>query len=295
MISLKIGRTIILQLVALFGCLFPIYALCGSGNFEYRYFITAPKSRALYEERLGKSCVEGLVAFYSNPANSLKSPHVMEIAVRFSSLDKSNRLYHYTNSNTVINAFAPNETNRSTVHARLASSLDQFAYDDILKYGRSGANKESVRFSPSAPTINNTVMYVANDPYSSSEFGRAMISLDLAPTAMVIRSTHDISIEKIRTDFKASIYSPITKSCNLNDILWIIIADSGVDLIDYSTDIYSPAPGWYHLLSFKNIIGNDILLFSSANPEIGEINIKLKSVGRESEVSKYPGDTKRFF
>jgi len=92
-------------------------------------------------------------------------------------------------------------------------------------------------------------IYIANDPYSSKEFGKYLVRLKLASNAKVL---HHHDLIKIDWDKIDKDLGPISDVCDIEYLKPIIVEDSNIDVIKY-TNYYSHAI-WLQLLNSRSIL-----------------------------------------
>ena len=264
---------------------------------SYRSAILDSRTRSSFEIELGKDCVTGVVELYA-VNKDLSSKYVQ--AMSKSILDYSKKLskgypvYHYTNSNFLFSQFKPDIAERSEVHQQLSNAKNGFKYEDLLIYNRKAALRGSTITMDGWTNMENTVLYVASNPYSSSNYGKNVI------TFWMNDQTRVFPFDKVRTNNFDKIidqdpkFSKFLKKCK-SGINLAIIEESGIDLVDYNSG-NSPEAGWFYLISTKNIHLSDVLGMERASSNSKEdfdkdvirINDDLTKQGRSEEISYRP-------
>lgn len=251
---------------------------------SYRQAILNPETRASYAAELGQECVNHIVKLYQEGEN-LSSQYVQNVAVDISAISKRHAkgypLYHYTNSEFLVQNFLhPSEG---------------FGYPDLLTYQRERAKRgESLNMS-GWTNIENTVLYIALNPYTSANYGKNFLTFWLKENSKsisykILSDRASLAENMIKADKKK--FAKLLPRCR-SGVNLIIFEESGIDLVDYLSDV-APTSQWYYLISTKNIQAHDVLPMKESGPtmldeqekDVLRINTYLRQHGRTAELSK---------
>jgi hypothetical protein len=270
-------------------------------NEKYQSLIVDTKYRQSYEKVLGRECVQGIIDLYS-AGKDLSSIYVRTKAVSISSYSKKLSsgypLYHYTDSDFLYDQFLPKISERSKVHEVLKNQSTAFSYSDLLLFQRTRGARGEDLWMTGWGNMENTVLYIATNPYTSSSYGKNLITLWVDENALVL--PYEIAVENetslrlniIKNDKK---FSKFIRKCK-SGINLIIFEESGIDIVDYMSGISHEASlaGWFYLLNTKNIIGNDVIqmkeksstISSDKEKDVIRVNGYLEEHSRADEISQ---------
>lgn len=258
-------------------------SLAQAKDESYRQAILDLQTRASYEAELGKACVQDIVKFYESGEN-LSSQYVQSVALDIAQVSKKHAkgfpLYHYTNSEFLVKNFI--------------QPSEGFGYPDLLTYQRERAKRgESLNMS-GWTNLENTVLYIALNPYTSANYGKNLLTFWVNEKAKVFPNIY----LKFREALVASMMKADKKFVKLlpkcgRGVDLIILEESGVDLVDYMSGM-APEAQWYYLISTKNIRRHDVLPMSESGPTIKHeaekdylrINSYLQKHARDAEITK---------
>lgn len=224
----------------------------------YKEALLNQNTRGLYEVALGKKCVDGLLNLYQNSEDA-SSKYIQSTAKNVSDytkkLPKGYPFYHYTNDYFLINNFFPENVDRKYVQQLLQDPSSSFNYSSFLSTRRQPDARGPKLTMHGRGNMENTVFYVASNPYTSSIYGKNLLTFWMSDSTKI----YPFNLLK-KPDFKKIIkydnkFSNFLDSCSSGVIL-IILEESGVDLVDYYYGA-NPNAGWFYLISTKNIISSD--------------------------------------
>ncbi|WP_409478330.1 hypothetical protein [Pseudobdellovibrio sp. HCB154] len=259
-------------------------SLAQAKDESYRQAILNSETRASYAAELGQECVNQIVKLYQEGEN-LSSQYVQSVAVDISAIskrhDKGYPLYHYTNSEFLVQNFLhPSEG---------------FGYPDLLTYQRERAKRgESLNMS-GWTNIENTVLYIALNPYTSANYGKNLLTFWLKENSKsisnkILSDRASLAENMIKADRKK--FAKLLPKCR-SGINLIIFEESGIDLVDYSSHV-APTSQWYYLISTKNIQSHDVLPMKESGPTMQDeqekdylrVNTYLRQSARDAEINK---------
>lgn len=278
--------------------LFPVKIQPTADRNRHRYkdLLFDPRYSPSYEKALGTECVAELKKFYQKH-DSFSSDYIIRHSKTISSLLGNTGprvpVYHYTDTKTLINEFSPKIEDRNALHEQLSNPASPFTYSDLLFYPRSsGARGEKVTMWGWS-NMETTVLYVADNPYTSSAYGHVQVAFWMNPNAKAFNIAAEEEVDSILKPcpMRAALRQERDKkrvidTCD-SGIFLIALEDSGVDLVDYTTKLHHPETqtGWYYLISVSNIVGNDALELGKQHASHPEIDQALSAAGRAAEIS----------
>ena len=251
---------------------------------SYRQAILNPETRASYADVLGQKCVDHIVKIYES-GDTLSSKYVQSVAIDISAVSKKHAkgypLYHYTNSEFLTQSFL--------------RPPQGFGYPDLLTYQRERAKRGEALQMDGWTNMENTVLYIALNPYTSANYGKNLLTFWLKENSKVFPyaflTQNALLVENmIKADKKK--FSKLLLECR-RGVNLIILEESGIDLVDYTSGVIRDAQ-WYYLISTKNIQSHDVLQMNEAASPITADNEKdylrvneyLKQHGRAAEMTK---------
>jgi len=283
-------------ILATMATLVSLSSYAGRGDGSYREAILDQRTRAPYEDALGRQCVAGIIELYQNNEN-LSSQYIQSTAVNISNYSKRQAkgfpFYHYTNSSELLRLFHPEQSDRASLHGAMKDPNAAFSYSDLLSYQRSAGARGKKIWMQGWGNMEDTVMYAASNPYTSSSYGKNLVTFWFDDQATVYPDSllKDTSVLKkiAGADRK---FSKFLGKCSSGVIL-AILEESGVDLVDYMSGT-DPNAGWFYVISTENIILSDAFAMSEAGStlqsdeakNIARINQYLKKHQRQDEITK---------
>jgi len=255
-------------------------------GLRYKDFLLDPAYAPAYAAALGGKCVKELQDFYRSH-DSLRSDYVVSHSRTLGELKHSAGrvpVYHYTDSSVIIREFSPAIKDRAALHAAMTDPASEFTYTDLLIYPRSSPARGEAVWMQSWGNMETTVLFVADNPYTSSAYGHVQAAFWMSPDTRVYDVTSGAGElrEAIRREpGKDRLADACGSGLNL-----IVFEDSGVDLVDYTSGTFEPGkrPGWYYLISTSRITGSDALELSARDARPAEVNRALAAAGRASEI-----------
>lgn len=261
-------RSILLLASIVLTAVVPFSAWSQTQEGSYREALLNANARPKYEAVLGQSCVAEVLKIYSTN-QTLESKLIQEsakpIAAYSKKLAKGFPLYHYSNSP---NLHSPN---LSYLRSQNPQSLKMFGY----------SNTE------------NSVVYVSTNPYTSSVFGKNLMTYWVGDNVRVLpfelmKNPKEVLAKLAEREPKFRTLSTVCRT----GVVLIIYEESGIDLVDYSSGII-PGANWFYLLHAQNIQSSDFLETNKASSplkenyqkEVSRINNYLKSKARNEEIT----------
>ena len=265
--------------------LFLVFASLAQAKDEsYRQALLNPQTRASFAAELGQDCVNDIVKLYEE-GETLSSKYVQSVALDISAVAKKHAkgfpLYHYTNSEFLVQNFL--------------QPSEGFGYPDLLTFQRERAKRGEKINMDGWTNMENTVLYIALNPYTSTAYGKNLLTFWLKENAKVIPHkfllTYGTLLENIiKADKKK--FAKLLPKCK-GGVRLIILEESGIDLVDYTSN-YAPEAQWYYLISTKNIQSHDVLQMRESGPGTADekekdtlrVNSYLKQHARDAEINK---------
>ncbi len=214
-----------------------------------------PLSGKAISDAIGSECADFLRKIYRS-GHTLASTTLAAAAkpvkdVEYLSGVEDNTFFQYTKANPFFDSLHPEITDRNQANKR---AIQEGAYDQEFLFLRSRAGG-----------LNNKVLYVAEDPASSSNFGSHEIEFDFDPNAKILDQNSVAWVATLK-ELSAK-YPGLSTSCPTDGLssglptdiaydsqIYLIIADdSGIDLINYTRN------KWFKVLSFKNLIATHVI------------------------------------
>ncbi len=235
-----------------------------------REFIQQDVKKTELARYLGDQCYNSVEKFYKQ-GGILRSESLIQQSVPLSDFNRFDTnletvrtlitgtsagyytFYHYTDVQSLATDFKSEESNRDQVDS-------EAGYRSIMSYVKdpSHIKMNGQYFSAKRNRFSSAVMYVSSCPTCSSEFGNIQLSFTLAPVSRVLDLYGKVLwSDKIENEVRSK-YPEVFKSCEYAKMELLIFEDSGIDLIKYS-------PNWYQLISFKNALNSDVMIFPTSD------------------------------
>ncbi|MBI5744012.1 MAG: hypothetical protein HY952_05640 [Elusimicrobia bacterium] len=173
---------------------------------------------------LEKGCVNYLKRIYSS-GKTLESERLYERsrpirAYAFPSGGDPLDFFHYTGAKAMADLFHPEMPDRQQAHR---ATLADGGYEKAFIYPR------KKHFNPW-----DQLIYVAEDPESSSDYGPLRITFRLNPEARAIVHERFSGLpENVKAELQKK-YPRLWEKCSDKEIFYYVAEDSGIDLVEYS-------------------------------------------------------------
>lgn len=213
----------------------------GAGPASFRSMLADPKQNEALVSDLGVACVNAINQI-SVAGGNLASDRVKSVLRPLKSLNKQTRaFYHWSKNQTLRQLFQIDQLSETEAHRR---AVQEKRYAEIFKFLRIRKSDKSAHFWW-------RVFYVAGDSFSSREYGNNVLVFTLNPEAklLVYKENQGLWREAVAEVLKrhpslsACSTSPVTGSTthSLNtasDLFFVILEDSGVEVVDYPDSGY---------------------------------------------------------
>jgi hypothetical protein len=212
---------------------------------------------------MGPQCFDFLKKIYES-GRTLSSETVRKAArflseTPFASGVQEYDFFHYTRRREALDQFHPEMQDRAQAHAL---AMKEGAYEKMMQFLR-----EQRGDSRRAYSTWGRVLYVAEDPWSSKQYGSLRIKFHFSPATLVIDGPRVLmgALTELNGRFPGLLAAcPAIESSGyygrLSEAFFPIVEESDIPLVHYGDPEHSGKRkgGWYQLLSPEPIRGTEV-------------------------------------